>query len=196
VEVWPRGRGIVRCHDSRFGATEFNPGFGRGRFHPFRDSRDAVVPSLYGASTLDGALSESIFHNVPARGSGKAIRRSVLKPMQVSTIAARRDLKLVQLHGHGLSRLGITRAELIDAEARQYSRTAAWAEALYTRVEKADGLVWVSRKHETSFALVLFGDRADRSDLEVIEPPLPLFVGDGLEEIQRIANLAGIAVLE
>ena len=81
-------------------------------------------------------------------------------------------------------------------EARHYSLTAAWAAALYARVEKADGLVWVSRRHDTSFALVLFGDRAARSDLEVIEPPLPLFVGNGLEEVQRIGNLAGITVLE
>jgi RES domain-containing protein len=154
-----------------------------------------VVPTLYGASTLEGALSESIFHNVPVRGPKKRIRRYRLKPLLVSTIAPRRDLKLVQLHGHGLDRLGVSRAELIDSRARQYPRTVTWAAALHTRREDADGLIWTSRKHDTSLALVLFGDRVRRDDLKVIEPPMPLFSGDGYAEVQRLADLAGITIL-
>jgi hypothetical protein len=155
-----------------------------------------VVPTLYGASNIDGALSESIFHNVPVRGSERAVRRSSLRPMQVSTVASRRDLTLIQLHGHGLARLGVSRAELIDSEVRHYARTVAWAAALHERQKDADGMIWVSRKFDTAFGLVLFGDRVDRSDLEVVEPPLPLFLGEGYDEIQRIAGLAGITVLE
>ncbi len=196
METWPDGREIVRCHDSRFGATEFNPGFGHGRFHPFRDFRGEVVPTLYGANSLDGSLSESIFHNVPVRGPGKAIRRSALKPLQVSIIAPRRELALIQLHGHGLGRIGVSRAGLIDSEARSYERTAAWAATLHARREGADGLIWVSRKFDTSFALVLFGDRVARGDLEVVQPPLPLFLGDGYAEVQRVAEQLGITILE
>jgi hypothetical protein len=155
-----------------------------------------VVPTLYGANTLDGALSESIFHNVPVRGAKKFIRLSRLKPLLVSTIAPRRDLKLVQLHGYGLDRLRVSRAELIDSRARQYPRTAAWAAVLHARREDADGLVWMSRKHDTSLALVLFGDRIGRDDLEVIEPPMPLFSGDGYVEVKRAAEQADITILE
>ena len=153
------------------------------------------MPTLYGASDLDGSLSESIFHNVPVRGPGKAIRLSALRPMLVSTIAARRPLTLVQLHSHGLKRLRVSRIELIESEARQYSRTAAWAATLHAAMEGADGLIWVSRKFDTSFSLVLFGDRVRRSDLEVIEPPVPLFLGAGFAEVQRAAELAGITIL-
>jgi hypothetical protein len=116
--------------------------------------------------------------------------------MLVSTIAARRNLALVQLHGHGLTRLGISHAELIDSEARRYSRSVAWAAGLHARLHKVDGLVWVSRKFNTSFALVLFGDRVDRGDLEVVDPPLPLFLGAGYAEVQRIAEQAGILILD
>ena len=186
----------MRCHDSSFGATELNPGFGHGRFHPFEDSHGRRVPTLYGASNLDGSLSESVFHNVPVRGPGKLILRSVLRPMLVSTIAARRNLALVQLHGHGLTRLGINHSELIDSEARRYSRSVTWAAALHARLQEADGLVWVSRKFNTSFALVLFGDRVERSDLEVVDPPLPLFLGTGYAEVQRVAEQAGIMILD
>lgn len=154
-----------------------------------------MVPTLYGASTLEGALSESVFHNVPIRGSKKSIRRNRLKPLLISTIAPRRDLKLVQLHGYGLDRLRVSRAELIDSRARQYPRTAAWAAVLHARREDADGLLWMSRKHDTSLALVLFGDRVRRDDLEVIEPPMPLFSGDGYAEVERAAELAGIEIL-
>lgn len=154
-----------------------------------------MVPTLYGVSTLEGALAESIFHNVPVRGPKKLIRRYRLKPLLVSTIAPRRDLKLVQLHGYGLDRLRVSRAELIDSRARQYPRTAAWAAALHARREDADGLIWTSRKHDTSLALVLFGDRVRRDDLEVIEPPVPLFSGDGYAEVQRAAELSGITIL-
>lgn len=155
-----------------------------------------MVPTLYGANSLDGALAESIFHDVPVRGPKKSIRRFRLKPLLVSTIASRRDLTLIQLHGHGLGRLGVRRSELIDSTAYHYSRTAAWAAALHGRMRDADGLVWVSRKVDTSFALMLFGDRVNRSDLEVIEPPLPLFPGAGYVEVQRVAEQAGITILE
>jgi hypothetical protein len=197
VETWPSGHGIVRCHDSRFGATELNPGLGRGRFHPFRDSLGAVVPTLYGASSLDGSLAESVFHDVPIRESKgrREIDRRDLRPMLVSTIAARRELTLIQLHGHGLMRLKVSRTELIDSETRQYARTVAWGAALHAAIKGADGLIWVSRKFDTSFSLVLFGDRVRRSDLEVIEPPVPLFLGAGFAEVQRIAELAGITIL-
>lgn len=191
LETWARGGRIVRCHRSVFGATEFNPGFGRGRFHPFGD-----VPTLYGAGSLDGALSETVFHDVPIRGASRCILRSSLKTMLVSVLAPRRDLQLVQLHGYGLRRLGTSRAELVESGADQYGQTARWAEALHDCGDGIDGLVWVSRQHDTSLALVLFGDRVRRADLEVIEPPLPLYLGAGFEEVQRAAEQAEITVAE
>lgn len=184
-----------RCHDIRFGATEFNPGLGQGRFHPIRRPDGAIVPTLYGSDTFDGALSETLFHGVPVRGPGRAIPRTALLALVVSTVAPRRDLALAQLHGHGLRRLGVSRRELIESEADQYPATRRWAEALYRGLGKLDGLVWVARQHDTSRALVLFGDRVGRGDLEVVEPPLPLAWGPGFDEVQRAAEEAGILVI-
>ena len=186
----------MRCHDSSFGATEFNPEFGHGRFHPFRGDEGEVVPTLYGANTLEGALSESIFHNVPLRGPLRSIRRSVLRPMQISVLAPRRELRLVQLHGFGLRRLGLSRADLIETEVRHYSQTASWAAAFHARSKEVDGLVWVSRLHDTAFALVLFGDRVARADLEVVEPPMPIFLGEGFSRVEDAAEKADITILE
>lgn len=196
LETWARGERIVRCHKSAFGATEYNPGFGRGRFHPFENDKGTGVPTVYGSSSLDGALSETVFHDLPIRGEGRSILRSSLKTMMVSVLSPLRDLKLVQLHGYGLRRLEISRAELIESGAGQYGQTAKWARALYACGDKIDGLVWVSRQHDTSLALVLFGDRVKRADLEVIDPPLPLYLNAGFVEVQRAAEQAGITVLE
>ncbi|MFL6199491.1 MAG: RES family NAD+ phosphorylase [Thermoanaerobaculia bacterium] len=195
TQIWPQDRQIVRCHDSRFGATEFNPGIGSGRFHPFADRAGRGVPTLYGAGTLDGAFSETLFHGVSVRGPGRIIRRGSLKPMLVSTLAPDRDLTLVQLHGYGLRRLGISRAELIETDSDRYGETVLWARALHAWDESIDGLVWVSRQHDTSAALVLFGDRVRREQLRVIEPPLPLYVDPGFDMVERAAQAAGISVV-
>jgi hypothetical protein len=124
------------------------------------------------------------------------VERSVLRPLLISVISARRPLHFAQLHGFGLSRLGLRRTDLIEAEAPAYPATARWAAALHSCAERFDGLVWISRQHDTSRAVVLFGDRIDRSDLELIESPLPLYLGRGYRRVQKAAEAAGITVLE
>jgi hypothetical protein len=194
--VWERGKPLLRCHDVRFGASEFNPGIGKGRFHPFRSLQDQPVPTLYAADNMDGAFSETIFHDVPARGPEKAIRRLSLVSTVLSTLAVARDLTLAQLHGFGLSRIGLSRAELIETRAADYDQTVAWARALHGCDGCIDGLVWVSRQHDDAYALVLFGDRVARRDLRVVEPPLPLYQGPGYLAVQTAAERAGITIVE
>lgn len=123
--TWERNRPLLRCHNTRFTPNEFNPGQGLGRFHPFADPLGRVVSTLYAAEDLEGALSETVFHGVPVRGLGKGTRKATLNPLVVSTLVCDRDLRLVQLFGLGLRRLGFTRLRLIEASKRQYVRTAA-----------------------------------------------------------------------
>jgi hypothetical protein len=169
---------------------------GYGRFHPFRDYRGERVPTLYAADSFDGALSETVFHGVAIGSRRRSIRQSSLLPLVVSSLSPRRDLLLAQLHGHGLRRLGVSRQQLIDSEADSYATTVGWAQALHRSNRRLDGLVWVSRQHDTSLALVLFGDRLDRRDLEMAEPPRPLALGEGWRQVQEAAELAGITIVE
>ena len=196
LEKWKSGTQWLRCHNVGFGATEFNPGSGRGRFHPFASPTGAPVPSLYGATTMDGALAETVFRSITVLGPRRLVRSSALLPMVVSTLAARRDLVLAQLHGFGLDRLGISRAGLIDAGPPHYPASALWAQAIHRCNLRIDGLVWVSRLHDTSFALVLFGDRVHRTELSVVEPPVPLHDGPGLARVRQAADQAAIILLE
>jgi hypothetical protein len=118
--------------------------------------------------------------------------------MVFATIVSNRDLRLVELHGAGLRRLQTTHAELIESSARQYPRTARWGQALHDHPEEFDGLVWRSRQHNDSLALVLWGDRVSRFDDLQFDPdehPIPLFAGPGFDIVQELANDFGITVI-
>jgi hypothetical protein len=195
IEEWPAGREIVRCHSSEYGATEFNATRGPGRFRPVTVNR-RTVPTLYGADGFEGTLSETIFHDVPVVGPDRQILISSLLPWLQSTIAATRILRLVDLRGFGLGRIGASRATLIDSPASEYATTARWAQALYEASSEPDGLLWTSRQYDRQAALMLFGRRVARRELRIIWPPRPLAIGAGLDSVRAAAETAGILIVE
>jgi hypothetical protein len=198
LHLWAADTPIVRCHNVAMGATEFNTTSASRRFRPVHDSAAAVVATIYGADLTEGALSETVFHDVPVRGPGRRVLRKALVPMVLSTIMPARDLRLVELHGGGLARLGVTHGELIESSSRQYPRTALWGQALYEHVDGFDGLIWRSRQFNDSFALMLWGDRVDRfTDLRAHPDtaPVPLFAGDGFEAVQELADAVAITIV-
>lgn len=195
VETWDADKPIVRVHHSAFGATEFNPGAGGGRFHPVLDRRGKVIPTIYGSSTFHGALSETVFHDVPVAATRKAIAQSALMPMLSCTLQPERPLRLVQLRGFGLKKLRLTRAQIVDSDADQYPATRAWAAALYGAVPDADGLIWMSRQHDSSEAVVLFGTRVRRHELAVVAPPRSLYPpSPGWDDVLAAAEAADITI--
>ena len=195
VTEWVAGRRIVRCHNIRHGPTEFNRTASPGRFRPVR-RRGRIVGTLYGSEDLAGALSETVLHDLPVGQGERFLRLQVLAPMVASTLSPRRVLRLASLHGRGLRRLGATRAQLIDSEADRYPALAVWGQALHDCSTEPDGLLWRSRHYDNAYALLLFADRVRRRELEVIEPPLPLAVGRGLERLMELAERAGITLVE
>ena len=184
-----------RCHPSTFGATEFNA-LARtpGRFRPIRPGR-RIVPTLYAADESSGAISETVFHDVPIDASLKLVRLGRFEIALISTIAPKRDLTLVRLHGNGFHRVRANRAQLIESEATSYPQLAAWGQALHDCPIQPDGLIWRSRHFDDAYACLLFGDRLRRVDLEVVEPSLPLVLGRGLELVEEIAEEADITLV-
>lgn len=204
VRIHDAGARLFRVHSIRRSASQFND-FNAGapttpsRFSPFFPAGGtAMVPVLYAADDLGGALWETVFHDVPARGSRKRVARSRLQDRIVSTVETTRELTLVDLTTTGLSRLGVDRTELIESGPRAYGQTALWARALHGCSALPDGLLWVSRAQDTSICVALFGDRVRAEDVQVphTSDPLPLYDGEGYENVAHIADRAGITITE
>lgn len=194
--VWDTERKFVRCHNSEFGASEFNPRRNVSmRFRPF-SSRGRTVPTIYGSAEITGALSETLLHLVPATGPDRRLRQSKLVPFVISTLAPRRDLQLVDLRDEALDELGLTRAALIESPAEAYPETASWASALFHCSAEPDGLVWNSRQEPQTVAVVLFArGRVQRRDLRVVDPPEPLAVGRGLDRVYDTAERLDLTII-
>jgi len=194
VETWRKGTKIWRCHETKLRANEFNPGLGAGRFHPLVDSRTAApIPTIYAADEVAGALSESVFRNVPVRGSNKRTRRSALNSVCLSALVLRKHIVLADLTGLGLHRIGVRRSQLIESASSSYAATAQWAEAIH-RDTTLDGLMWVSRQNDRALAILLFGDRVATSDLDILVEALPLDSGTGWNLVLDAAEAADITV--
>ncbi len=159
-------------------------------------SKGRVVGTVYGAHDDAGAIAESVFRPVPIGTAVRQVGRARLVPIMMSTLAGSRTLHLASLHGNGLRRIGATRAQLIDSEADQYPALTAWGQALHDCPATPDGIVWRSRHYDDSYALVLFGDRVRRHELQVVEPPLPLAIGRGLERVMELAEQADITIID
>ena len=195
--LWVEGKPIIRCHHIEMGATEFNTTAVSRRFRPVACAAGTAA-TIYGADLDQGALSETVFHDVPVRGTARRVQRRALIHMVLSSITPTRDLRLIQLHGAGLSRLQVTHGELIETSSRQYPRTAMWAQALYDCNPVFDGLIWRSRQFNDSYALMLWAERVDRFThlkFDRNKPPLPLYLGEGLEKVQQLADDCGITVI-
>lgn len=199
--IWPKGDDMHRCYNIHYGAREYFGGDSgkRGRFHPiYPTSGSTSLPVLYGADDEFGALSETVFHDVPVRGV-KQVQYAKLMHRALIRLTPTRDLRLIDLTSDGLTRLGVSRLELIESDPRSYPDTAAWAEALHRHggTPEFDGLYWVSRQRDTSRAVVLFSDRVETESLVVPDDAyvMPLAVGAGLELVCDLADRADITIV-
>ena len=194
IERWEADRTIVRCHAPKHQEGQFNDATHLARFRPFVE-RDAIVPTIYGANDFAGAVSETVFHDVPVRGPNRRILRSQVDLWVWSEVAPTRDLKLVALHGPGLRRIQVTRGQLIESDASEYADTVPWSVALHDGAGAPDGLCWRSRQNDDSFALMLFGSRVSDSDLVVVRAAESLALRPGGDKVYEFAEAAGITIV-
>ncbi|KWT73984.1 MULTISPECIES: RES family NAD+ phosphorylase [unclassified Variovorax] len=196
---WPAGALIHVIHDTAFAPESFNPGADSAgalrkptRFAPIRDAKGRVVPYLYGGATLDCAIFETVFHDVPIDAPDKFVALDDFAQRGHGQLVPRRELLLVDLTSEGLHRLKVPKEELIASPARDYVDTARWAEALHRQCKDADGLVWMSRQRDRDKALLLFSDRV-RGVLSGTRIGGPLARNDALRQaIVAAALRAGI----
>ena len=185
---------IWRVHHASYRATEFNPSnSGDARFSPIRRPDGTTIPVLYGASTLAGAIMETIFHDVPTPPGGYIldIERLREQNLVVSRVRPKRRLRAVDLSTKGLKRLGLNRTDLIDTSVTAYPLTRDWAEWLHGAT-LAMGLLWTSRQDDAARAIALFGDRLSESAFKVEVDREPLCEDEYLDALLELAEHIGI----
>lgn len=176
---WGESKTLYRVHHERFRGDAFNPTRrGNARFSPIYDPSGGIIPTMYAGSTLDCALMETVFHDVPYKTGFKRVSLSVLDGQVHSVITFNRNLQLIDLGTIALHKLAIKRNQLIDTTKAHYPRTRRWAEALYKQFSKAQGLRWTSRQDDRAHAVVLFGSRIKPADIHA-EPEAAPLIEDG-----------------
>lgn len=157
--TWPQADVVHRIHEAIYAPDAFNPGKGNARFSPIMDANGNSIPTIYGGSTFDCAVMETVFHDVPFAPGLKSVAKRKLRGHLYSQLMASTDLLLADLRSTALRKLGVKRPELIDTEKDCYSYTRSWAEAVHAQCPDVQGLCWVSRQDDRALAVILFGDR-------------------------------------
>ncbi|MGO9337833.1 MAG: RES family NAD+ phosphorylase [Terracidiphilus sp.] len=198
VVLWGKGEEFYRVHDAVYKGNEFNPSRkGNARFSPIRDSDGRIIPTLYAGTSLDCALMETIFHDVPFVAGFKPLSFTKLEGKVHTVFTPKVDFKLVDLGTIALRRLGVDRAHLIDTTKWHYQETRKWAERFYAQFGDVQGLRWTSRQDDSAQAIMLFGTRANSKYLVVSGPSTPLLAGDLVSA--AVINLAiriGVTLVE
>jgi hypothetical protein len=193
---WSAQRPIIRVCRASDQPNTFNPTAAPGRVRPIDTAvAGQPVPTMYGANRADGALGESVFHDVPTNAPW-TIPRAALYGRLRAVLIPQRPLRLVDLTGWAHKTLRIDGRRLVDCDPAEYAITARWAQRFHAQERAADGLYWRSRQFDRSFAFMLFGDRVAETDLNpVYDETVALWQGEGLEEVRAAAELAEITIV-
>jgi hypothetical protein len=196
IEVFKTGSPLIRVYDRQFGPRDFNPGDGVARFRPIRNASGAVVPTAYGAHDQETAIAEAVLRGVSALNRGTPRRRLFrleVDGLDMARLRTTRPLRLVRMHGLGLTRLNLLREQVIDSSESEYDYTAEWAQALYGHRSRPHGLVWTSRQNDTSRAFILWGGTRVRPEwLQLEGDPVALDREPGLDLIRQVCADAGV----
>ena len=188
---WGRGRRLFRVHSDEYQSSEWNATTkGDARFSPLLGFDQQVIPTLYAGSTLDCAMMETVFHDVPFLSGPKLHSKAKHVVGKVASVLhVTRDLQLVDLTAVALRKLGVPPENLTRTDAARYPDTRASALAVHKEQPEAEGLLWTSRQDDTAFAIVLFGDRVHPETLQSTDDTFPLILSDGSPrtEVQALA---------
>ena len=159
------------------------------------------VPTAYFGTRLRAAIAEGVFHDVPRVVPLGGVRQLVIadhREQSLSRLLTRKELRLIELHGVGLRRLGLRPEEITSTEASDYGATVQWARCCYEWRDagggRADGMIWHSRQLEDYRALMLFETRWGGINLEVTSTR-DLFGEDVWRHVRYLANGLDVAII-
>lgn len=152
-----------------------------GRF----DAPDQRYGVLYIARQLPGAFVETLCRNA---GATRPIPATAMDTYNVAEFCAARGLKLVDLAGKGLARMGLdSRLGTGDYRVAQQ-----WSEAFYLHADHVDGIIYPARHDPKQQAVALFG-RA--GELLTVKPCGTLRDYMGEQEFFALLDHYGVALV-
>ena len=154
MDILSAGQVLHRVHRASFSPIFFGPGKGMSPINRF-DSASGRFGVLYLGLPLSGALAETVLRN-PQR---LMVAASDITSRAATELCARRDLRVVRVHGRGLQALGTDNA----ISTGPYEPCGLWADALWDHPDKPDGLAYQSRHDPGEVCIALF----ERPDLKI-----------------------------
>lgn len=149
VETVPAGAAFARIHRSAFGALHFGTS-GDNRF----DDPDRRYGVCYAARSLEGAFAETCLRAVGAT----LVPLSHLAQRSATVLTVTAELRLAELHGPGLARMGATAAVSSGA----YAVSQPWSRAIHDHPAGVDGIVYRSNHDNGELCVALFERCRDR----------------------------------
>lgn len=146
-----------RLHDGRFGPVWF----GRGQLYRFDDPQ-GEFGVLYVTRTVEGAFAEAF-----RVGGRRALTIADLRRRHLARVEFARPLRLVDLTGPGLARIGVD-AALVTAPWRDAQR---WSRAIWAHPACPDGLLYPSGADPSCVCAAVF-DRAAGGAVATSHGPL------------------------
>jgi hypothetical protein len=143
-----------RIHSSRHSAIFFGRRLSPGD-HRF-DAPAGEFGVLYAGRDAHCAFVETFLHETGIR----FVTTTELSQRRLSVVEARRSLRLVDLRGNGLARMG---ADAQLTSSTDYALTQSWSKALHDHPRQPDGILYRARHDPERSAVALF-DRV-RPDL-------------------------------
>jgi hypothetical protein len=135
---------------------------------------------LYLGKTIEAAFIETFGRNLGQR----FVSRDMIKTRSLFTIESDRPLKLLQLYGAGLAKLGVD-SEL--SSGRKYRLPRLWCEAIYSHPQQVDGIYYMSRHDNTQLCCGLF----DRGSYRLSENNLGNLLSYDRQKFFEILDLYG-----
>jgi hypothetical protein len=162
---------VYRLNPVNYDSAIYYDRSGCGRFE------NSNVGVLYLGETIESAFIETFGRRLGVR----YVSRQFVKTRNLFAIRCDRSLKLVDLFGAGLVKLG---ADSEISSGRNYRLAQNWSAAIYHHPQQVDGIRYLSRHDNTQLCWGLF----PRSDYQLEEQNLGSLIDYNQQKFLEILN--------
>jgi hypothetical protein len=157
----PAGSVLWRIHRTELGPLYFGRSDDPARRQRW-DSPDAAYGVCYLATDGHTAFAETFLKDLAL----DFVSQREIETRSVANVTVPNALRLAQMDGAGLRRLGATAA----VPQGSYDVTQAWSAAVHAHPDEVDGIRYRANHDDSGFAIALFDRAADRIAISATTP--------------------------